>query len=368
VTREQGTGLSLAQVGTSAAAAIGVPGFVDAIGVGACRQVVVCLIDGLGWRALERHRDLAPRLSALSGAGIDAVFPTTTPVGLASLGTGLMPGSHGLVGASFVYPETDEVLSPLHWGVEPTPLAVQPEPTVFERVARTGVVVTTVSPAAYETSGLTRAVLRGAAYRGAEDLDQRVEAVAELIASGDRSFTYVYWAELDRIGHEFGVDSDQWRTALTRADDLVGRLVDALVPGASLVVTADHGMVDCPESSRIQVDADPRLVAGVRRLAGEPRARHLYVDAGAAIDVRDAWQQVVGDRGVVRTRRELVTDGHFGPVDPYLAERIGDVMAIATGSAMFASRWDATVSRLLGQHGALTADEVQVPALVHRVD
>ena len=367
MTSAPAAGLSLAQVGTSAAAAVGVPGFTDALGLGACRQVVVCLVDGLGWLALQQHPDLAPRLSALSGRSIDAVFPTTTPVGLGSLGTGLMPGSHGLVGASFVYPETDELLNPLHWGSDPVPVAVQPEPTVFERVARAGVVMTTVSPAAYEDSGLTRAVLRGAAYLGAEDLGDRVAAVSGVLSAGVPSFTYVYWPELDRIGHEFGVDSDRWRGALVRVDELVGRLADTLVPGSTLVVTSDHGMIDCPEHERIQVDDDRRLMAGVRRLAGEPRARHLYVEPGAAADVQQAWRQVVGDRAVVLTRQELVADGHFGPVDPDLVERIGDVMAIPTGTTMFASRSDSTVSRLLGQHGALTATEVQVPALVHRL-
>jgi Type I phosphodiesterase / nucleotide pyrophosphatase len=367
VTQASRTGLSLAQVGTSAAAAVGVPGFTDELGVGECRRVVVCLVDGLGWRALQQHQDLAPQLCALSGGPIDAVFPTTTPVGLGSLGTGLMPGSHGLVGASFLYPETGELLSPLNWGSEPVPVAVQPEVTVFERVARSGVAMATVSPAAYEGSGLTRAVLRGAAYHPAEDLRQRVDAVAEIMAGSRRSFTYVYWAELDRVGHEFGVDSDRWRAALGRADRLVAGLVDALVPGATLVVTADHGMVDCPEDVRIHVDDDRRLMTGVRRIAGEPRARHLYVDPGAAIDVQQAWSDVVGDRAIVLTRQQLVADGYFGLVDPVLAERIGDVMAIPTGGTMFASRSDATVSRLLGQHGALTPDELLVPALVHRV-
>ncbi len=40
------------------------------------------------------------------------------------------------MGAAFEYPETGELLSPLQWGAHPPPVAVQPEPTVFEKVAR----------------------------------------------------------------------------------------------------------------------------------------------------------------------------------------------------------------------------------------
>jgi hypothetical protein len=357
---------SLADVSPSAAAAIGVPGFTDVLALGACRQVVVCLIDGLGWASLQQHAGDAPVLASLGGGSIRAAFPTTTPVGLGSLGTGLLPGAHGLVGAAFEYPETGELLSPLQWGAHPSPVAVQPEPTVFEKVARSGVTMTTVSPGAYRDSGLTRAVLRGAEYAPADDIDQRIDAVASVLESADRSFTYVYWPELDRVGHEFGVASREWRLALQRADALVARLVDALVPGSTLVVTADHGMVDCPAGMRIDIEANPLLTAGVRRVAGEPRARHLYVTAGAEADVQAEWQQVLGERALVLSRNELVVGGYFGDVDPELEERIGDVMAVPRGNVMLASRVDSTVSGLIGQHGGLTDDEVLIPALVHR--
>jgi hypothetical protein len=176
----------------------------------------------------------------------------------------------------------------------------------------------------------------------------------------------VYWPELDRIGHEFGVASQEWRAALVRVDRLVGRLVDALVPGSTLVVTADHGMIDCPAETRVALEDDARLMRGIRRIAGEPRARHLYVADGAAADVQDAWRAILGDRADVLTRAELVDSGLLGPVDAALADRIGDVMAIARPGTLLASRFDSTVSQLLGQHGGLSPDEVLIPALVER--
>ena len=359
--------LGLADVSRSAAAAVGVRSLDDTLAIGPCQQVVLLLIDGLGSHLLQRHASLAPAMSAMSSTPIDAAFPTTTPVGLGSFGTGLLPGAHGLVGASFWLPEIDAVLSPLHWGADPIPVAVQPEPTVFELVARSGIRVCTVSPAAYAESGLTRALLRGSEYRPAEDAGHRIAEVASILGSGGPSFTYVYWLELDRLGHEFGVDSDQWRSALARADALVAGLLAALVPGSVLIVTADHGMVDCPEPARIQLEEDRRLMSGVEVVAGEPRARHVYVRRGAATDVLATWRDVLGDRVQVLSREEVVDSGLMGQVDPTLAPRIGDLLAVSTGTTMLASHTDTTVSRLLGQHGALTDDEVRIPGLVHRV-
>jgi hypothetical protein len=345
---------------------VGVPGFEDSLGIGSCRQVIVLLVDGLGWNLLQSHSALVPNLAALPESSIDAAFPTTTPVGLGSFGTGLPPGAHGLVGASFWLPETDSLLSPLHWGNDPLPVAVQPEPTVFEKVARAGVRMSTVSPAAYAESGLTRAVLRGPVYYPAEDIDSRVEHVAAILALNEPSFTYVYWFELDRIGHEFGVASEEWRAALTRVDALVGRLVSLMSADTTLVVTADHGMVDCPPDLRIQLEDNLRLMEGVTHVAGEPRARHVYVREGAVADVLEAWRSVLGDRVHVMSRAQIAETGLMGPLDPSLSARVGDLMAVSRGSTMLASRVDTTVSRLLGQHGALTDDEVRIPALIQR--
>ena len=361
-------GLSLADISPSAAASVGVPGFADTLGLGPRQHVVLCLVDGLGWEALVAHRDLAPTLAQLAGGPIRAMFPSTTPVGLGTLGTGLPPGAHGLMGAAFEYPETGDVLSPLQWGSHPTPVAVQPEPTVFERAARAGVRVSTLAPGAYRESGLTRAVLRGGDYLPAEDLDTRLDIAGSILAGPGPTFTYVYWPDLDRIGHEFGVGSGPWRQALGRVERLVRGLAESLVPGSALVVTADHGMVDCPAGDAVRIEDDPRLLAGVRRIAGEPRARHVYVQHGAAADVAAAWAEVLGERATVLTRPQLVAAGYFGDADPALQERIGDVMAIARGRTLLASTVDPTVSSLLGQHGAVSDEELLIPALTHRTD
>lgn len=356
--------VTLADVGPSAAAALGLPGYRDRLGIGDVEHVVVCLIDGLGWQSLTEHRGESPFLNQLDGGSILAAFPTTTPVGLAALGTGMLAGRHGLVGASFELPETHEVLAPLQWGSHPHPSAVQPEPTLFERLARAGIRTTTVSPASYMNSGLTRAVLRGGDYRAAEDAAARTEVVHGLLRQPGRSFTYVYWGQLDRIGHEFGIGTWQWREGLREVDALVAGLTDALVPNSTLVITSDHGMVTCLREHRIAIEADPRLTHGIRRIAGEPRVRHLYTLPDAAADVAATWSEVLGSRVDVMTRHDLEESGYLGVVDPDLADRIGDVVAIARDHWMLASTVDPTVSGLIGQHGGLTPDEVLIPGLV----
>lgn len=359
---------SLGEVLSAAASALGVPAFAqapsaldlarhDALGI------VVLLVDGLGWEALRAHAAIAPALAGADARPITAAFPTTTPVGLASLGTALPPGGHGLLGATFLLPEEDRVLHPLGWGDDPSPLATQPEATVFEACAAAGLPVRSVGPRAFRASGLTRAALRGADYRGADTVGEFVAAAAA--PAGERALTYAYWADLDKTGHVHGVDSEAWREELRHVDGMVGRLRDALPASTLLVVTADHGMVDCDGDARIDVDALPDLGEGVAALAGEPRMRHVYARRGASREVESAWREALGDRAWVLDRATAIESGLFGPVDPSYGGRIGDVVALARERYAFVSpSTDPNVSSLRGQHGSASPDEMGVPLAV----
>jgi hypothetical protein len=356
----------LADVLTSAAAGLGVNGFSDALGFGDVQHAVVCLLDGLGWSLLQEFGEYAPTLIGGAGVPIASVFPTTTPSALGSMGTGLLPGAHGLVGASFLLPETNQVLWPLKWKSDASPIAVQPEPTIFEVVARQGVEVSSIGPAAYEQSGLTRAVLRGARYRSAEDTVQRVRALQSATSRGGRTLTYIYWAEIDRVGHASGAGSRQWLEALGRADSLVASLRENLPAHSAMLITADHGMVNCPPSSRIAIESHPDLVADVLTIAGEPRVRHVYTRPMHRRDIAARWAERLGDRARVYPKDELIAEGLYGPIDDDLAERIGDVVAVAQGTTSMTSVRDRRASGLIGQHGALTLDEWEIPAVMLR--
>jgi hypothetical protein len=123
-------------------------------------------------------------------------------------------------------------------------------------------------------------------------------------------------------------------------------------------------MVNVGAEDRIDVDATPELRAGVALLGGEPRARHVYAEPGAAADVLAAWREVLGDRAWVASRDEAIKDGWFGPVDEAMRPRIGDVVAAATGTwALIAAKSEPQDPPLIGMHASLTPAEQLVPLL-----
>ncbi|MET8351334.1 MULTISPECIES: nucleotide pyrophosphatase/phosphodiesterase family protein [unclassified Micromonospora] len=364
----------LADVLPSALAVLGVPGSADPLGLvpalAGVRRVAVLLVDGLGWYQLPTVAPYAPILAGLAatvGRPLIAAFPSTTPTSLATLGTGVAAGAHGVLGFTVRVPGTDRVLTHTDWAADPSPLRWQPVPTQLERARAAGVAVTVVSRPEFGGSGLTLAANRGGDFRGATGVDAVAATMLAALAAGPGpTLVSGYHPDLDRHGHLGGVDSAPWRIAASEVDALLTRLVDGLPPDAALLVTADHGQLNVPITHRFDLDTDPRLRAGVRLVAGEARVRYLHVVPGALDDVVAAWSAVLGGAARVRTRDEVVASGWFGPVPEEHLGRIGDVVVSCNDTyAVLATRTEPPMaSRLVAYHGSDTAAELTVPLLV----
>ncbi|GAA4897522.1 alkaline phosphatase family protein [Streptomyces coeruleoprunus] len=332
------------------------------------------LIDGLGWEQIKAHPAEAPFLTSLlassrggTGRPLTSGFPATTATSLASVGTGLPPGVHGLAGYTVRDPDSGELMNQLRWRPWTSPGVWQPYPTVFQLADAAGVHTAQVSSPAFSDTPLTKVALSGGTFHGRLSGEERMDLTAEQLAAGDRSLVYTYYSEVDGAGHRFGVDSDPWRGQLMHADQLVQRLAEQLPPRTALYVTADHGMVDIPfdEESRVDFDEDWELRAGVALLGGEGRARHVYAVPGAETDVLACWREVLGDRFWVAGRDEAIAAGWFGPhIDERVHGRIGDVVAAAHDDVVIiASENEPHESAMAGMHGSMTAAEQLVPLL-----
>jgi hypothetical protein len=364
---------TLASVLPSVAAALGMPSAPDGLAAAPllplppARRAVVVLVDGLGDEQLRRRGGHAPFLRSLlaTGHAVPSGFPSTTATSMGTFGTGLPPGAHGLLGYQVLVPGADRLVNELSWEDGPVPETWQPHRTVFELAERDGVAVTRVGPGFFDGSGLTRAALRGGRFAAAAGLPGRVDAALAAARATDRALVYVYWGELDKVGHVHGPDSLEWGEELESLDRELARLAAGLPAGTSLTITADHGMITCPHAERLDVGAEPTLAAGVRHVGGEPRALQLYCEAGAAAEVRAAWGERLGERAVLRSREEVLAEGWFGPVEERNVPRVGDVVvAMRDHYAVVDSRSQRPeLLALVGLHGSLTTAETSVPVL-----
>jgi Type I phosphodiesterase / nucleotide pyrophosphatase len=362
---------SLADLSASILASLAGDAAANVLGLPEVGRVGLLIVDGLGLELLRDHQAAAPFLAelAFNSRPLTAGFPSTTVTSLASLGTGLAPAAHGMLGYQVAIPGEGRLLNGLHWPKEVDPVAWQPQPTIYERAAAEGVAAVHVASGAFRNSGLTRATLRGADYRAANSFGALAALTVDALSESDRVLVSAYHGLLDSCGHEYGVSSPAWVNELAHVDKLAEQIAAGLPYGSVMYVTADHGMVNVGSDDRIDADMDGSpLRDGVALLGGEPRMRHVYAQPGAADDVLAIWREILGERAWVMSREEAVKDGLFGPVGAPVSEamapRIGDVVAASVGTwAVVATKAEPLESSLVGMHGSLTPTEQLVPLL-----
>ncbi|WP_314038552.1 alkaline phosphatase family protein [Dietzia sp. CH92] len=369
---------SLADVMPSVVSALG-SGPHNPLGIVPASDAVLVLIDGLGAELIRTHAADSPTLAALTTQMITAGFPATTATSLTSLAVGAPCSRHGIVGYSFrVSDDADDspvAFNPLRWtlGSAEGPSALdrfppqrfQQQPSQIELLAADGVEVTYVMREEFRDSGLTRAAFRAdGVFRPAVSLDEVKQGVLDTVGepSRRRRFVYAYYGDLDLIGHIHGPGSPEWLESLRSVDAFVADLATDLPRDCRLLLTADHGMVRA--DTVIDLDTTPALLADVETIAGEARVRHAYVRRGSEQDVLLTWQHELDGLARVISREQALDERLFGPDRAY-ADRLGDVIAIATGGVILArSEHEPMESSLLGHHGANTAAEQRIPLIL----
>lgn len=338
----------------------------NVLGLSPAARVCLLIVDGLGWELLRDHQAAAPFLSELgfNSAPLTCGFPATTVTSLASIGTGLPPGEHGMLGLQVAVPGQDRLLNGLRWPDDVDPVSWQAKPTLFDRAGEAGIAAIHVARGAYAHSGLTRAAFRGADYRPANSLGTLAAETLTALHESERALVAAYHGDLDLVGHHFGTASDGWSFQLSHVDRLAEHIAGSLPLNTVLYITADHGMVDIAPDDKVDADAIPALLEGVALLGGDARSRHVYARPGAAGEVLARWQEIVGEHAWVLPRDEAIKAGWFGAVDHAMSARIGDVVAAAAGTAAIVSTMaEPSESALIGMHGSLTPAEQLVPLL-----
>jgi len=326
------------------------------------RQIVLLVVDGLGWEQLRARRSLTPTLSA--GAGIDraitSIAPTTTAAALTSITTGCPPAGHGVLGYRLA--EGDRILNMLRWTLgNRSDDARRTVPVrTFQPIAPfagSAGAVPVVSKSDFGGTGFTAAHLGDSPlheYRVPSSLAVEVAASLEEGAP----FVYAYYDGVDKVAHAHGF-GPHYDAELAAVDRMVADLVAVLPPGAVLLVTADHGQIEV--GNRVEVlGAD--AMGMVRFFSGEGRFRWLHARPGAADDLAALCEERYGACAWVRSRDRLVDEGWFGgPLGDGFAGRLGDVALIPFEPVAFVDPADPGENRLACRHGSLTSDEMLVP-------
>jgi len=279
------------------------------------RQIVLLLLDGLGWEQLQACAHRAPTLCSLKGRPIHTVVPSTTATALTSISTGLTPGEHGVVG--YRIDVHGEILNVLRWSTPAGDARKRIPPTQFQPIPPfLGANVPVVTKAEFTGSGFSMAHLSGARQIGFRMPSSLVVEVRRLLGAGE-PFVYAYYEGIDKVAHEYGLD-EHFEAELAAADRLVADLLAVLPPDAALLVTADHGQVDCGD--RVRRGSLPVAARPSRRRERFARRGHGRLrGAGLGGPVRPgARRRVVRATPQPRRRRTARLGGAGGARTPGL--------------------------------------------------
>jgi hypothetical protein len=322
------------------------------------RQVVLLVLDGLGWRQLETRHHLAPTLASMAGGSIDTVAPSTTATALTSITTGLTPGEHGVVGYRVAV--HGEVLNVLRWSTPTGDARRRIVPHDFQRVRPfLGEKVPVIHRAELQGSGFTQAHLEGVRHAGYWVTSALAVEVRRQIAAGER-FVYAYYDGVDRAAHAYGL-GDHYDAEVATADRIVADVLSVLPGDAALLVTADHGQVHVGD--RI-LEPPPEVLRAIRLQSGEGRFRWYHARPGAAHDLLAATEAAFGHVAWVRTRDQVLDEGWLGhrPGDAAVG-RLGDVAVAVHEPVSIHDPADSGIFELVCRHGSLTPEEILVPLL-----
>ncbi|MDH3588182.1 MAG: alkaline phosphatase family protein [Gammaproteobacteria bacterium] len=339
------------------------------------RNVLVILIDGLGYQYLRRFPEST--MSAHLRGRLTSVFPTTTAAAVTTFLTGLAPAQHGLTGWHVWLEEIRTLTAVLPFRSRNSLESLQSRgfdvATLLDaRPIYPGLDVDShvISPARIAYSPFNQAFSDGARVHDYGSVDQFYQTIADVVcADTAEKYIYAYWSDLDHIGHQYGIDSDPAAQHFHELDTGFARLLTELENSDTLLLlTADHGVIDTTPDTRIDLNRYSPLTAMLDvPLCGEPRAAYCYVHPGehGAFETYVA-SELAGAAHAIPSP-QLLEAGLFGPGEPHprLHARVGDYTLLMNDKYIITDTVPGESSNtLIGVHGGLTAAELYVPLVL----
>lgn len=346
--------------------------------VASARNIVLVLIDGLGFNYLNVHGAGGAIASCIKGR-LTSVFPSTTASAITTSFTGMAPAEHGLTGWFTWFPEAGTIAAALPFkpraagdsleqrGIAPA--ALYRGTPLFDSLDTDACVV---SYRPIIDSNYNRHYCGHATRLAYDDLAGFVVQTETAVKSSSRrKFVYAYYPEFDTSAHRYGVAGAETSAVFAGIDaafeDLLRRLSGT---DTAVILTADHGFVDCPAENALELSDAPQLEALLARpLTGERRVAFCHVLDGKKEEFTGRASAWLAGRADVIDGRIPLDEGWFGGGDlhPRIADRAGDVVLLMRDNYTVKDWLPGEPRHLhIGNHGGMSADEMYIPLVYAR--
>ncbi|MCA9379620.1 alkaline phosphatase family protein [Candidatus Dojkabacteria bacterium] len=357
------------------------------------KNIVVILVDAMGWNLIKKKINTHPVLKEINKNGIisklTAIFPSTTANCVTCMNTGLTSLNSGVIGWSYFVPELDALVRPLPYiYIEPFQNKgklksddfdfILNKGNFYERLHEYDIDSHLVILDKYAKSTYNQKISDIRNMFGFENLNDGLKYVRNSIQKSDKkNYFYVYFDDIDKNSHVYGPHSNEISKLTDETlDDIYENLIKNKSEDTLIMITADHGHAEFDMTKTIMLNKEiPELEDWVRtnkegiKLVSDGSIRHyyLYLKKNFIDIAKTKISDLLGDRAMVLTQSEAVSKGIFGKSKPNrkFQEHHGDLIIITDPeTTVFWKHPLLPLHNNKGTHGGMSPDEIEIPLLV----
>lgn len=340
------------------------------------KNVVLLAIDGFGYEFLMKHGKGSTFSKYLRGK-ITTTFPSTTAVCVTAFHLGVPAQQHAFTGWFMLMKELGIVATTLrfnprlggpnftHMGVDPRDIYdIEP---IFNRIRVKSHEITHEHLIESHSAKIMAGKAKRLHHGSMPDLFKKIRKV--ISSSKKRKYIFAYWDEFDHHCHEYGTKHKKTLSHFKKLDKNLSAFIKSIEgTDTTVIITADHGLIDAKKSEFIYLNNHPKLVECLTLPAcGEGRTAYLYVHPSKAKQFESYVKKKLGKYCWLFKSEDLVKKNFFGLFEPNkkLFDRIGDYVLIMKGNYVLR---DPMLGRKdtysPGHHGGVSSAEMFVPLIV----
>lgn len=357
-------------------------------------KVILFFIDAFGWRFFERYADDYPILHRILDEGyvtkLTSQFPSTTAAHVTAIHTGLPVDESGVFEWFYYEPNIDALIAPLLFsfagdreagtllraGVEPQDIFPHPIDTVYSRLSELGVRSSVHQDAAFTPSPHGAIAFKGAGVVPFPNFPEGLSVLSErIIGRNGPSYDFLYFADIDSAGHEYGPNSFQFDaavdTTMRQIDSFLSKVLKNSRGKTLFLMTADHGQTETNPDTTFYIN---REIPGFGQFIKTNRKGQLMVPGGSCRDlflyIKDGYEAEVQEelakrlkgRAEVYMVRDLIEGHFFGEGEPSarFLDRVSNIVVLPyEGEGVYWYEEGRFEQPFWGHHGGLTRPEME---------
>jgi len=316
------------------------------------KHVFLLVLDGLGRNVVEQHLDHNSFIVRNSVDYISTVFPPTTVAATTSLLSGKSPGETGWIGWHQYFEDYKK------------------EVVMFKNTnALTGEKLTVnvantylgYDPFYYKFKNVKCSELYPSfRENGYNKFSKMIGEMIKISRSNEETYTYCYWDEPDKDIHMQGVGSKIIKKLVRRLDNSLNEFMKKCGEGTSLIVVADHGLVDI---KTFYLTDYPDIVECLVR-APSLETRTIAFKVNNHEKFIQLFKKYFGDYFVLYDRKSFLEGGFLGDDYKKAMPFLGDYIAIATSSYAIEYARNEKELPFKAAHAGGCEEEMRVPLVI----